>query len=136
MHSFLKHKMWFDVRFNSTGSEDSYFGIQMIKKGATIFWAANGIVFEYIPKKRATLNWLIRRKYRGAITYTYMLKLEKRHLSLLKKLSASFIYIFSGFIALLLLPIPIRRKYWGIIKLAEGLGGLAGFMNLKYNEYQ
>jgi glycosyltransferase involved in cell wall biosynthesis len=134
--SFLKLGIWFDERFNRTGSEDTYFGVQMIKKGATVLWAANAVAFEPVTEERTTLRWLIRRKYRGAITFTYILKLEREYLRLLKKGVVSIFYIVSGSLALLIIPFPVIKKYWGIIKLSEGFGGLAGLFNYKYFEYR
>lgn len=134
--SLLKYNIRFDNRFNRTGSEDTYFGVQMIKKGATVFWASKAIAYEIIPAKRATLIWLIRRKYRAASTVIYIRKLEKNYLGVLKKFLGSFFYIISGISALIILPLPITRKYWGVLKLSEGIGGLAGLFNLKYYEYR
>lgn len=133
--SLEKFNIWFDNRFNSTGSEDSFFGIQLMKKGATIFWAANAIVYETIPAYRATLKWLIRRMYNGALSYTYILKLEKKYLGLLKKTVISGGYILVGIIALVTAPFPFRWKYWSILKISEGLGGFAGLFSILFHEY-
>ncbi len=130
-----EHKLQFDNRFNSTGAEDSYFRITVLKKGARIYWARDAVAYETIPQKRAKLGWLIMRNFRSAITYTYILKLEKNHVALLKKTIVSAFYLGSGFISLILLPLPIRWKYWGIIKLAESIGGFAGLFDFKYHEY-
>lgn len=126
----------FDPRFNKTGSEDSYFGIQMIKRGATIYWADNAIAYETISKNRANLKWLIQRWFRGSGTYTYVLKLEKEYFNIFKKIIVSIFYVIVGFISLLLILIPIRKKYWGIHKLTVGIGALAGFTNILYKEYK
>jgi succinoglycan biosynthesis protein ExoM len=134
--SLQKFNVWFDNRFNKTGSEDSYFGIQLLKKGATIYWSAKAIIYETIPEKRANIKWLIIRSYRVASTYSYLLKFEKHYLKLLKKIMVSFIYIIFGFCALVLLIIPIKMKYWGILKLSEGIGGLSGLVGNLYNEYE
>jgi succinoglycan biosynthesis protein ExoM len=133
--SLEKYNVWFDNRFNYTGSEDSYFGIQMMKKGATIFWAANAIVYETIPDKRAKLKWLIRRRYNGAITFTYILKLEKNYFGLLKKFLINIAYFLSGSMALVVIPFPFKWKYWGILKISESIGGFAGLSGIQYHEY-
>lgn len=133
--SIQKNNVWFDDRFNKTGGEDSYFGIQMAKKGATIFWAANAITYEIIPDSRANVQWLIKRKYRGAVTFMYMLVLEKSYLKIIKKLGASVMYIIAGIPGLLMLLSP-KRNYWGIIKLSEGIGGLAGLFSIRLGEYE
>ena len=54
--SILERNIWFDPRFNKTGGEDSYFGLQMIKKGATVYWASNAIVWETVPDSRANIS--------------------------------------------------------------------------------
>ena len=134
--SLQKFNVWFDTRFNITGNEDTYFGIQFLKKGAKIFWAANAIVYETIPESRANIKWLIKRVYRGASGFTYMLKLEKEYLKLIKRIPVSLIYSISGICALILLMLPIKKKYWGILTLAKGIGELTGFVNLQYKEYK
>jgi GT2 family glycosyltransferase len=133
--SLEKFNVWFDNRFNSTGSEDSFFGIQLMKKGARIYWAANAIVYETIPDKRATLNWLIKSSYNHALSFTYILKLEKEYFGLLKKTIISAGYFLVGSIALLAVPFPFRWKYWGILKISEGIGGLAGLFSMHFLEY-
>jgi succinoglycan biosynthesis protein ExoM len=134
--SLVNYDVWFDSRFNTIGSSDTYFGIQILKKKAKVIWAANAITYETIPKNRANLNWLIKRIYRLASTYTLVLKLGKEYPKLLKKILVSFVYIFLGFVALILILLPVKRKYWGILKLTEGIGGLAGVGNILYNEYK
>jgi hypothetical protein len=134
-HSLLKYETRFDKRFNRTGSEDTYFGVQMIKKGATVFWAANAVAYETVPASRINLKWLIKRKYRAATTVIFIRKLEKDYLGIFRKTLGSFFYIVSGIFALIMLMFPVTKKYWGLIKISEGIGGLAGLFNLKYYEY-
>ena len=134
--SLLNFDVWFDTRFNIIGNGDSYFGIQILKKGAKIFWAADALVYETIPESRANIKWLIKRIYRGASAFTYILKLEKEYLKLIKKILVSLIYIISGIGALILMILPIKKRYWGILTLTEGIGGLTGLVNLLYKEYK
>ena len=133
--SLVKYNLWFDSRFDKTGAEDSFFGVQLLKIGGTIFWADNAITYEIIPRSRAKISWLIKRFYNGANTYTYILKLEKKYFLLLKKTLISFMYIISGLCSIIIILIPIKRRFWSLLKLAEGLGGIAGLISLKYNEY-
>lgn len=131
-----KYDVWFDLRFNTTGSEDSYFGRQLRKKGAKIYWSAKAIVYETIPPTRTTLNWLMMRNYRSAGTFTYILKVENESLKLFKKVVISFIYIIVGFLSSILILFPIKRRYWGVLKLSDGLGAIAGLGNKIYSEYK
>ncbi len=133
--SFEKFNVWFDNRFNFTGSEDSFFGIQLMKKGCTIYWAANAIAYETIPENRANLKWLIKRNYNGAVTFTYILKLERKFYQLLQKTLVSGVYLILGLLASLLTFFPVRWKYWGILKISEGIGGIAGLFSILFHEY-
>jgi succinoglycan biosynthesis protein ExoM len=134
--SLLERNIWFDPRFNKTGGEDSYFGQQMIKKGATIYWASKAIVFETVPDNRATIKWLFTRYYNGANKYAFILKIEKNNIKIIKKILISFLYIFLGFCALILTLFPFKRRYWGLLKFSEGCGGIAGFLSIRYDAYK
>jgi succinoglycan biosynthesis protein ExoM len=134
--SLQKYNVWFDGRFNIIGNGDTYFGIQLLKKGAKIFWSANALAYETIPQTRANIRWLIKRIYRNASAYTYVLKIEKEYLKLIKKILISLIYIITGISAIILIIFPIKRKYWGILTLTEGVGGVTGLANILYKEYK
>jgi glycosyltransferase involved in cell wall biosynthesis len=128
LSSLKKYNVWFDDRFNIIGSEDSYFGIQIFKKNAKIFWAASATVYEPIPETRANIKWLLKRTYRNAGTYSYILRLENSYLKILRKIIVSLIYIISGIGAIIFLILPIRKRFWGILTLSEGIGGLMGLV--------
>ncbi|WP_373549795.1 glycosyltransferase family 2 protein [Haliscomenobacter sp.] len=129
------HHLRFDTRFNSLGAEDTYFGISALKKGANIFWAAKATVYETIPAKRATLQWLIKRRFRVANTYTYIMLLEKRYARVLKKILVNVAYLIVGALAMVLTPIGFKYRYFGVLKIAESFGGFAGLLNIKFHEY-
>jgi len=133
--SLSEKKIRFDPRFNHTGGEDSYFGLQMLKKGATIYWASRAIVYETVPDERANISWIAMRYYNGANKYSYILRIENNYSKIIKKLVVSFLYIILGFFSLILIPFPIRKRYLGILKLYEGWGGIKGLLGLRYNEY-
>ena len=134
--SLLEKNVWFDPRFNKTGGEDSFFGIQMIKKGASIFWAAQAVVCETVPDDRANIKWLFTRYYNGANKFAFILKIEKNRVKIIKKVMVSFFYLFIGFFALILVPFKFRKRYWGLLKFSEGLGGITGFLSLRYKAYK
>lgn len=136
MTSLERHNVWFDKRFNSTGSEDSYFGIQMAKKGAVLFWAEKAVAYEVIPKERTQLKWFIRRVYRGGSMHIYLLKLEKEYFQIAIKFLISFLYIFVGVLSSIFVLFRTKYKYYGLLKISEGIGGLAGIFNLQYHEYK
>jgi succinoglycan biosynthesis protein ExoM len=130
-----KHGLRFDERFNTTGAEDSFFGITAIKKGASIHWSENAIARETIPMNRANLKWLFLRKLRGSNTYTYIMIIERKFSKVLKKIVVSIFYLFFGIFTLPLAVIPFRFRYIGIIKIAESFGGLSALIGVRYHEY-
>jgi succinoglycan biosynthesis protein ExoM len=133
---FIKEtELRFDPRFNTLGAEDSYFGVSALKKGASIFFAKGAIAYETIPEKRATLAWLYKRRFRGANTYTYIILLEKKYFQVLKKILVNFVYLLVGVLSLVLVPIHFNYRYFGVLKLAESLGGFAGLFNIRFHEY-
>lgn len=129
------HNLRFDTRFDQTGGEDTFFGVQAIQKGARIFWSHNAIVYETIPEKRATLKWVMRRIYRAASTFTYILKLKQSYVMLVRKFFISIIYLGFGICSLVFLPFSGKHKYLGLIKISEAFGGFAGMINIRYKEY-
>jgi succinoglycan biosynthesis protein ExoM len=131
----LKHKLTFDDRFNFTGGEDNQFGIEALKRGARIFWAAKAPIYEIIPVKRASVSWLIKRNYRSAITYTYSLLLERNYFMIFKKVMASIAYMILSIFSLVFILTGSKYKYWGVIKIATAFGGFASLFNLKFYEY-
>ena len=131
----VDHNLRFDSRFDQTGGEDTFFGVQAIQRGARIFWSHDAIVYETIPEKRATLKWVIRRIYRAASTFTYILKLKKSYLMLVRKFLISIIYLGFGICSLVFLPFSNKNKYLGLIKISQALGGFAGMLNIRYKEY-
>ena len=134
--SIEKFNVWFDTRFNAIGSEDTYFGTQMDKKGALIVWASKALVYESIPEMRTKIRWFINRTYRGASMFTYILKLEKNYYKLIKKMLVSISYVFIGLLTIPFIITPLKIRYSGLLKLIEGVGGVAGLFNLHYKEYQ
>jgi len=129
------HNLRFDSRFDQTGGEDTFFGVQAIQKGARIFWSHDAVVYETIPEKRASLKWLMRRTYRAASTFTYILKLKKSYAMLFRKFAISIIYLIFGICSLVFLPFSNKHKYLGPIKISEAFGGFAGILNIRYKEY-
>lgn len=134
--SLVNYNVRFDERFNQTGSEDYYFGLQMAKKGASLYWAAEAIAYEDIPEKRSTLKWVIKRTFRGAVMYAYVQVIEKNYLKMTKKALVSLVYILMGIPASVLIVFQYKFKYWGLLKLTEGIGGIVGLFNGTYKEYK
>lgn len=134
--SLLKNKVWFDTDFNKTGGEDTYFGYEMLKRGSTIYWSGNAIVFETIPEHKSKIRWLFTKHYSFANIYTYIIKKDKDYSKLTKKFLVSLIYIVSGIISLVIIPFPVKYRYWGLLKISSGIGGLTALFGVRYKMYK
>jgi succinoglycan biosynthesis protein ExoM len=134
--TLTEYNIRFDQRFNMTGGEDSYFGVKMIGKGATVYWAANAIAYETVPGGRANIQWLFRRYYNGANVYTRILGIEGLYRKLFKKVLVSLFYLIVGGITSVMALLPLATRYWGVLKFAEGSGGIAGLFSIEYKEYE
>ena len=75
----------FDERFNSIGAEDTFFGREMNRKGATLVWADNAVVYERIVDQRANMVTCIRRQFSSSAVFVFILRMERMHLSLVRK---------------------------------------------------
>ncbi|MDZ7739342.1 MAG: glycosyltransferase family 2 protein [Bacteroidales bacterium] len=135
VESLKKLKIRFDERFNFTGSEDAYFGMQMYDKGASLYWTNRAMVYEFVPYDRTNLSWLMKRKHRGATNFIYKMRIEKKYGKMMYKFMVSVFYILSGTAGLVLFPLPVKPRYWGLLTISEGMGGLAGLMNYRPEGY-
>ncbi|MCF8222341.1 MAG: glycosyltransferase [Bacteroidales bacterium] len=125
----------FDERFNFIGSEDAYFGMQMQENGASLYWTNKGVVYEHVPSDRTNLSWLMKRQHRGATNFIYKMRIEKKYGKMLYKFFVSIFYVLSGTLGLFLVPLPVKSRYWGMLTISEGLGGLAGLLNYRPEGY-
>jgi succinoglycan biosynthesis protein ExoM len=67
---FRKMEKVFDERFAVSGGEDTHFFMRVYRAGYRIVWAEDSVVYEWIPKSRANVKWLLQRAYRGGNIYS------------------------------------------------------------------
>jgi succinoglycan biosynthesis protein ExoM len=94
-----------------TGGEDTDFFGRAYKAGATIDYAEAALVLEGMSESRATLNWLVRRRWRFGQTHALLL----RETGGGGKITAAkaFAKALACFGMMLLTVLyPIRRRYW------------------------
>lgn len=127
----------FDIRLAQTGGTDSLLGRELVKKGHSIIWCDEAIVYEFIVTKRQSLSWMIQRSYRGGNNFSLQLRiLNSGRLAILRRVIVSFLHIIEGVLYLPLILFPIKKKFISPLKFAEGVGGIVGVLGLKYNEYK
>lgn len=64
MRVFAEMNRWFDESWPLSGGTDSEFFTRVNKAGCKIVWTDDAVVYEYIPRSRARVSWLLRRALR------------------------------------------------------------------------
>jgi succinoglycan biosynthesis protein ExoM len=128
----------FDDRFAITGGEDTHLFMRLYQAGYKLIWADLAVVYEWIPKTRTNLTWILQRGYRSYSTYG----LCEKELAPVIKVLVRRISTGSGRIAIgiiSLLPSIFLGKaqvVQALLQIARGAGMLSGLMGKSYNEYQ
>lgn len=127
----------FDERFGLTGGEDYEFFKRVFDSGIEILWINKARVYEYTPKLRTTLFYLIKRNYRTGSTFAFInyrnASVIIRLLQLLKR-----ICILSA-IMLIIMPIILFNKVYSaklLLKAASSIGQILGIFSYRYEMYK
>ncbi len=128
----------FDPKFGLTGGEDSsLFGI-LESKGAKFVFCKEAVVFDFVPRERANLKWLMLRNFRSGRGFTQnqvTLSGNKVGTSVLAISKASVFLVTSGLFYVISLPFKVHRNKW-LLKIMSNLGHLAAFTSIEYIEYK
>ncbi len=134
-------KLQFDLRFNQTGGEDTWFFKCLIRAGERIAWAEEAIVMEMIPKQRMTRGWLLKRWYRTGATEAALSKLEpSSYRGKLANLLRGLSRIVGGSLLIIqaLIMRPFRESGSIVAEcytLCRGVGILMSIIGKEYKEY-
>lgn len=129
----------FDEQYGLTGGEDTFFFKELEDNGCSFAWAAKAIVYEYIPKSRSSLVWVLKRSFRcGNVYRTYL----NSDLCILKRIF-NLLIIFSKIIYLVcmsvlnLLTVLIDRIWFArnLIDIFYNVGEVMAILNYKHYEY-
>ena len=94
-----------------TGGEDTAFFQQATNAGATIAYAETALIYEAVPPDRASLRWLLRRRFRYGQTHALLMletKKTRRRDSAIAFLKAGYCYA----MAALTLLSPVHWRRW------------------------
>lgn len=73
--SFVRtHGVRFALELGQTGGEDTMFFHELHTLGARFAYAPESVVFEDVPKSRASMRWVLRRKFRSGQTHALLLR--------------------------------------------------------------
>lgn len=127
----------FETRLNLSGGEDSYLTKQITKLGGTIRFNPEALAYEIIPENRATIKYIIKRKFRTSNTELLIRSISDkdfRKITALPRLIMRFCY---GL--LILIPFLIfgkADKLRGLIKIVNAIGGFAGIFGRQSQFYR
>jgi glycosyltransferase involved in cell wall biosynthesis len=129
-------RLRFDPRFDRSGGEDQRFFGRAIAAGHRVITAEKALVHEWVPASRATLRYLLRRRFRMGTTLAMIDRIEggkRRHaLRALKGV---------GRIGLgLAQTVTVVPQGWAglaaaLCTMSWGAGTLAGLFGVTYREY-
>jgi hypothetical protein len=126
----------FDARFDQTGGEDQEFYGRAIAAGNRVATAAGALVLEWIPAERATLGYLMRRRFRMGTTLTMIERVHgsgRRARRALKGCGRIGLGLAQ---CVLLLRHGVAGLVTGLGNVAWGAGSLAGLAGVTHLEYR
>ena len=129
----------FDVQFARSGGEDAALFTKLARMGVHLVWTDNALVHETVPESRMTVRWVIRREYRKGNTLSLLEKTIAPELrrSRRRMLRQGRRTMRKG--AKQLIESTYRKDMIavaGLAQVANGLGGIAGVLGLRYEEYR
>ncbi len=79
LKNLQKEMLEFNKAYGVTGGSDNELLVKLSNSGTKIVSCSSGITFEFIPPKRATAKWLIKRVFRTGNNYSRTLIKTSRH---------------------------------------------------------
>jgi succinoglycan biosynthesis protein ExoM len=129
-------RLRFDDRFNRTGGEDQCFFGCAIKAGYRVVTAENALVYEWIPKDRTTLRYLLKRRFRMGNTLTMIDRIHGGPGRLAIRTIKGIGRIGVGLIQTVsLAPRGAAGFAAALCTVAWGTGSLAGLFGVAHREY-
>ncbi|KAA3614007.1 MAG: glycosyltransferase family 2 protein [Calditrichaeota bacterium] len=131
-------KYRFDPNFGRLGGGDVELFYRMAEDGSIFYWCDEAVVFEYFPIERVNMSWLLRRAFRGGVSYT---KIQKKHhpnlvynlVRMVKSMAGLLVFTF-------ILPLEFFRGRLQVVrrmqKILVQVGHVCGVFNVKFEEYK
>lgn len=105
----------FRPELGRTGGEDTVFLSTLSGRGGKIAYAEQALLTEPVPQSRASLSWLMKRRFRSGQTHAILI-LEKQSDSLSTRIKniiiASAKFAICMAMAIIYLPMPVKRISW------------------------
>ncbi len=128
----------FDDRFAITGGEDSHFFMRVYHMGYKIVWADEAIVYEWIPKTRTNIKWILLRGYRTWSTHSlcereFEPSIKVQGIRMAKGSALIFVGLFY-----LVQSLSFKKYIFvkGLLNIFRGFGTFSGLIGKQYEEYK
>ena len=123
----------FRPELGRSGGEDTAFFAQFHKAGGCLAFAEAALLTETVTPERASLNWLLRRRFRFGQTHGLLL-LESMEFARWPRVKALVLTMaktsFCGVMALITLPSAVRWRFW-LLRGAVHLGTISRLLGQK-----
>lgn len=107
-----KNKLRFRIDLGQTGGEDTFFFRELSNAGGSIRHCPEAIVLEPVRDERATMRWVLRRKFREGQTHAYLLEVHDPKSFRVLFLTAGAKCVISFLAALASLPGTPKSRQW------------------------
>jgi hypothetical protein len=125
---------WFDSAYALSGGEGVDCMIRAREAGCRFAWSAGAIVHEIVPATRSTAGWMLRRAFRTGNIYAHISR--RRRISVFPemfRIPAGLVFSLGQFLLLWWLP---AHRLVALQRMCRAIGKIAGFLGIKYLEYQ
>lgn len=123
----------FRPELGRTGGEDTVFLSTLYQNGGMISYAEDAVLYEPVPKTRASLMWLLKRRFRSGQTHGLLL-MEKKGDTILNRLSCSCIAAMKAIICFVLAIVTVfstPRMVKSLLRGALHIGVIAKLLGQK-----
>lgn len=135
---FTKVDQAFDDRFALTGGEDSHFFMRVYRMGYKMVWADEALVYEWIPKSRTNMKWILLRGYRTWSTHSlcereFEPSIKVQAIRMTKGIGLIFFGLF-----FLIQSLTLQQHIFvkALLNIYRGFGTLSGLRGKHYEEYK
>ena len=127
----------FDTRFALTGGEGGIFFRRLVAQKCAMRWAAHAVIHETVPPSRATLRWLMQRRFRLGVNMVRRQRVLQPGFG--RELYFMMLTMGQLGAGLLFLVINWRqriRRTRAMLTICKALGRAAGHFGACYSEYR
>jgi glycosyltransferase involved in cell wall biosynthesis len=127
----------FDTRFALTGGEGGIFFRRLAAQSCAMRWAAHAVIHETVPPSRATLRWLMQRRFRLGVNLVRRQRVLQPGLGReLYSLMLAMGQFGTGVIFLVINARQRIRRTRAMLTICKALGRASGHLGASYSEYR